>query len=245
MAKQFNRAVRKKIKQCFYLLGLDISRKPQIDSLKKMLDYQKINLVLDIGANKGQYAIRLREMGYKKKIISFEPLSQVYPKLLHNSRKDKNWIVAERCLVGEKEGEETINISENFVSSSILQNSSTKALTENSPRARFVGSEKVKMHRLDTLLPKYMKKENNILLKLDVQGYEDNVLKGAKKILPKIRGIQLECSLVRLYKGEILLEQMIKKIKKMGFKLWDLIPEFRNYKSGRLMQTDCIFFRED
>lgn len=73
------------------------------------------------------------------------------------------------------------------------------------------------MHKIENIFSDKLLENANVFLKIDVQGYEDNILKGAKEILPKIKGIQLECSLIKMHEGEILLEEIIRKIKSMGF----------------------------
>jgi FkbM family methyltransferase len=79
----------------------------------------KIDTLLDIGANAGQYASSMRELGYAHKIISFEPLSSAYGKLKRKAKGDDNWFVNNHAL-GDKDGKAVINVSGNSVSSSIL-----------------------------------------------------------------------------------------------------------------------------
>ena len=85
---------------------------------------------------------------------------------------------------------------------------------------------------------------NNILLKIDVQGFEREVLKGAEKILPIITAVQLELSLTELYVGETLFDFYIDLFNKMGFVLWDIQPGFRDPKTGRLLQFDGTFIKK-
>ena len=86
--------------------------------INEFLKKNSINTVLDVGANKGQYALSLRRFGYKKKIISFEPGLKAYSKLLNISKKDKRWKVYERIGLGDKKKSIKLNISKNSVSSS-------------------------------------------------------------------------------------------------------------------------------
>src|ERR1700710_457969 len=84
----------------------------------QLLNQLGIDLVLDIGANLGQYTKALFAHGFAGNVISFEPVSDVYSKLLIKSKSLKNWTIYERCAVGEQAGETEINVSENYESSS-------------------------------------------------------------------------------------------------------------------------------
>ncbi len=231
----------------FRKLGFNITRAKygsyNEEPITKLLRHHEINLVLDIGANTGQYASSLISSGYNGQIVSFEPQTAAHDELTRKAGSYPNWKVAERCAIGEKDGETEIHISKNSVSSSVLP--ILKAHTEAEPSAGFTRSEKVKMHKLDTLAGRYITPESRVFAKIDVQGYQEQVLKGAAKTLLKISGMQLECSLTKLYEGEAGFVETIEKAGKLGFELHDIMPGFRNNKTGRLLQADCVFFRQE
>ena len=250
--------IRNSLKRIFRLFGLEITAYSQnaferaraldrkaVDegsrNFLKLLITHDIDLVLDVGANTGDWAKRLFETGYEGRIVSFEPLSLAYEELVKKSKSNPEWAVAQRCALGDTNGEAMINIAGNSESSSILPmlNSHIDA----APRAAYVGSERVKVCRLDTIAPVYLRDSRNPFLKIDVQGYEKKVLGGAGLILPQIKGLQLEISLVPLYDGETLFEDMLKEIKSLGFELWRVSPGFYDYRSGRMLQVNCEFFR--
>jgi len=212
-------------------------------NLVKLLKYHKVTKVFDVGANTGQYAEALFDVGYTGKIISFEPLTEAYKILLQKKNKYKNWQIAERCAIGEQDKEISINISDNLVSSSILPMVDDQAKYELG--TQYIGKETVQMFRLDTIYPKYIENEDILFLKMDVQGYEKFVLTGSEKLLGLLIGIQLECSLVPLYEGEMLFIDTIKDLESKGFTLYEIIPGISDHKfSGRLLQVDCIFFKD-
>ena len=212
-------------------------------NLMKLLKYYNINKIFDIGANTGQYAETLFNNGYTGKIVSFEPFSKAYNTLLLKKNKNKQWIIAERCAIGEEDKEIFINISKNLVSSSILP--ILDSHLKYAPESQYFDTEKVPMFKLDTVYPKYIEKDDIIFIKLDVQGYEKFVLMGSEKLLGYVKGIQLECSLIPLYEGEMLFTETIKNIESKGFTLCEIIPGFSDQASGKLLQVDCIFFKED
>lgn len=208
----------------------------------KMLTFNEIDLVLDVGGNVGQFASHLFEIGYQGKVVSFEPLSSAYEQLLANSQSNDSWSVAERCAIGDYHGEIEINIAGNSESSSILP--ILPSHTDAASKSAYVGSERVKILKLSEIATSYLEKSQATLLKIDTQGYEDKVLEGAKEIMPQIKGIHLELSLIPLYDGQMLFEEMLNKIQKMGFSFYDLSPGFSDYRTGRLLQVMGTFFRD-
>lgn len=133
--------------------------------------------------------------------------------------------------LGNEEGEKFINIASNYVSSSILKMSDIliKAATE----TVYMCTEKIYITKLDNIVGKYLKINNNIFLKIDAQGYELQVIEGASKILPKIKGMQIELSLVHLYEGQSLYHNMLDYIINLGFELYDILPVFSDKKKWK------------
>ncbi|MDP2231493.1 FkbM family methyltransferase [Methylotenera sp.] len=209
--------------------------------LFKLLDFHKIDTVIDVGANDGGYGKALRRGGYSDAILSFEPLESAHVKLVHASRGDVAWEIAPRMAIGSSNGEIEINVAGNSYSSSILPMQSLhEALV---PQSRYVGTEKVPLNRLDAVAHPFIEQSNNLLLKIDTQGYELPVLEGAESLLKRVRGIQLEMSLVPLYEGQMLYKETIDWLEAKGFELWSVMPGFVDRTSGRMLQMDGVFFR--
>ena len=87
----------------------------------RVLTKFNINLVIDIGANTGQFAQKIKDFGYKKEILSFEPMASAYKQLLKNSKNSESWKTLNKGF-SNKSGKKILNISKNSVSSSILNN---------------------------------------------------------------------------------------------------------------------------
>jgi FkbM family methyltransferase len=198
-----------------------------------------IDLVLDGGANTGQFARQCRAAGYSGKILSFEPSASAHAVLLRSAASDPLWTVADRMALGAANGETEINIAVNSYSSSILP--MLDAHRSAAPNSAYLQKERVPLRRLDDVLAATVPGHNNIFLKLDVQGYESHVLAGATQVLAHSVAVQLEMSLIPLYEGETLMPQMHANLAALGFALWDLEPSFRDPASGRLLQVDGIF----
>lgn len=227
-------------------VGLDLHRykleNSHIGRLVTMLARNKINLVFDVGANIGQFAQSLRRAGYTGHIVSFEPLSSAHSILFRASRKDSLWKIAPRVAIGEGDGEIDIHISANSVSSSALPMLDDHVKAE--LNSAYVGVERARLARLDTLTRDYLWPEAISFLKIDTQGYEDRVLNGASEFLPRVRGVQLELSLVPLYEGQKLFDFLFEHLVSLGFSIWAIWPGFCDPHTGRMLQVDATFFRE-
>jgi FkbM family methyltransferase len=237
---------KQKIKQLLHAIGIEAHRyHPSASPLARLmtsLDAFEIDLVFDIGANEGQFAMELREGGYKSRIISFEPLEKPFDKLSVLSRNDSAWSVHPRCAVGDILGAIDINISENSVSSSILPmlTSHIKA----APQSSYIGHERVPLITVDSVAKGYLREARAPLLKIDTQGYEWQVLDGAMTSLPNIKGVLIELSLLPLYEGQRLWMDYVERLEGAGFVLWSLEPAFIDPTNGRTMQWNGLFFRQ-
>jgi FkbM family methyltransferase len=226
-------------------VGLDVQRYPQSDplhGLSLMLAHLGIDLVLDVGANDGGYARTLRRLGYRHRIISFEPLSEPFARLRSAADGDDGWDVV-RCAVGDVEGEIVVHVAGNDgASSSVLP--MLESHLQAAPAAAYVSDEKVSLHPLDTLVGDRVEGAR-CFLKMDVQGFERAVLDGASALLSggHVLGVQAEMSLAPLYEGSMLWRETVDRMTDAGYELASLVPGFTDPTSGRLLQADGVFVR--
>ena len=206
-----------------------------------MLRTHNVNLIFDVGANAGQFGVLLREIGFDGKIISFEPLSDAREILLNISKNDPLWQIALQTAIGEENGEIEIQIAGNSQSSSVLDMLDTHVRA--APDSKYIGKEKVALRTLDSIAPDYMDSNSIAFIKIDTQGYETQVMNGAKKLMSQIVGLQVEISLVPLYKGQCLFDEMLKKLKNDGFELWSISSVLSDPNTAQLLQVDATFFR--
>lgn len=174
-------------------------RKRRFDLIKSphlgdFLASRDCDLVIDVGANRGQSGQRLRELGYRGRIVSFEPVESAYRQLA--AQADSGWQTFHMAL-GAAPGEATINVSVDSVFSSI------KPLAEDTERlfsiARTVHTETIRIERLDDMLRDIPGQRP--FLKIDVQGFEQEVLAGAPETLSRAIGLMIEIPVTRLYQG--------------------------------------------
>jgi len=205
------------------------------------MNHYGIDLVFDVGANSGQFAQHLRYVGYQGRIVCFEPLREPYIQLLKLAKNDQQLVCAPRMAIGDIDGEIIINVAANLESSSVL--TVMDRHLDGEPLARPIGRETVPIQRLDTVCPEYFQNYSKPFLKIDVQGYEPQVLAGAVELLPKLVGLQLELSISPLYEGECGYREMVDLVEGSGFTLHDINPCYSEPSTGRTFQVDAIFFR--
>ncbi len=225
--------------------GLDLVDYPEVKphwrNLVRLLSAHGVDLVLDVGANVGQYAGHLRAAGYSGRIVSFEPLSAAHAALAEAAAADPDWTVAPRMALGESDGQATINVSNESDMSSFL--AIRADFLDSSPTSRTVGAETVAMARLESVFGDYAGPDARVFLKIDTQGYERQVLAGAGASLTRIAGLQLELSLIPLYEGEETWRAMIDRLAALNFAPYQFIPGYFSRHLVRMLQIDGVFFR--
>lgn len=232
--------IKNAVRQLFNAGGFDLHRSNS-RQLCRALNQFGVDLVLDVGANVGQFASGLRSAGYQGEIVSFEPLSFAWQTLEDAASHDARWQVHLRSAIGDHDGECMINIAGNSVSSSVLpMMESHSSAAEGSA---YVGSEPVPIFKLDSVAPKYLENAHRPFLKIDTQGFEWQVLDGAGETLPLVQGILCELSLVPLYESQRLWMDIIRRLENDGFALWSIHRGFTDSRDGRLLQIDATFFR--
>jgi FkbM family methyltransferase len=218
--------------------GVEIHKTPiKIGGIRRQLirDFH-IDLVIDGGANTGQWAGSVKKEFSELEIWSFEPTKKAFSGLKRNSSSlAKSWKIFNLGL-GDTRGEFEINIASNLAeSSSILSpNSNTSYLY---PDLVFSEKESIKVILLDDLISE--SKNRSVYLKLDVQGYESRVFAGARKILKNTKVIEFESSFTPLYSGEKAHHPLVAELMENGFVPW-FITLPHSDKIGRAYAVDTI-----
>ena len=172
--------------------------------------------------------------------MSFEPQVDAYRALEEACAADVRWDCV-RLALGDENRDRAINIAGNSQSSSFLPMLDRHA--DAAPQSRYGGTEVVAVRRLDAVFDDLCRAEEVVFLKLDVQGYEKRVLDGAAGVLDRIPLIQMELSLVPLYLGETLLEEMISILRRLDYDPVSIAQGFADPRSGHLLQVDVVFER--
>jgi FkbM family methyltransferase len=240
--------VKRVLKRFFRVCGLEVRRLRGSNSdhqvLKDVLRASGAEVILDIGANLGQFALLAFEVGFRGSVVSFEAQPEVHRALTARAAAHAGpakWIVAPCSALGSTSGTVEMNISENSLSSSLLPMRREHA--EAAPSSRYISKRQVKLERLDDAAARVVPPDASLFMKIDTQGYEREVLDGASGLLGRTVAIQVELSLVSLYEHAPSLVEMVMYLEDRGFQMFGLVPVFRDDRDGRLLQVDGVFIR--
>jgi FkbM family methyltransferase len=219
---------------------IDFYKRSALARRMRLIERLGIDLVLDVGANTGQYARGLRRAGYQGRIVSFEPLAGAFSRLARSAERDRRWSVVNQAL-GARDHEVTLHVSGDSRASSILP-----MLPLHRDVASYfakVGEERITVRKLDSVWSDHVPAGSKTYLKIDTQGSEKQVLAGAARSLAKVRAIQIEISIVPLYQGTLLLPEVLRSMEKKGFVLMSLEYGFCHPETAQMYQVDGIFAR--
>jgi FkbM family methyltransferase len=201
--------------------------------LKKL----EISTVLDIGSNIGQFAISFNSAMPKAKIFSFEPIPECFRELQKNIENIPN-ITAFNIGLGDFSGDLEFEENEHTMSSSFLK--MTSLHKQAFPHTTSSKLTKVKVEKLDSFAEKIII-NRPLLIKLDVQGYEEQVIKGGENIISQAAIIIVETSFTTLYEEQPLFKDIYDLLKKRGFSYAGSFEDLRDPTSGEILQEDSIF----
>lgn len=201
------------------------------------------DLVLDVGANAGQYGVEIRRGGYAARIISFEPASETFARLHEATQSDPLW-TARQLALGSAPDTAILNVAANEgKSSSFLDQRDTSFGT--TATMRYVGTETVEVSTLQAVGPEVASEQDRIVLKVDVQGLELEVLEGAGSFLDHVQAIETELSLYPMYEDQPDWRRLCDRTEELGFAFFAVDPGYSDPKSGRLVEMDGLFVREE
>ena len=208
--------------------------------LRALLDFLKIDCVLDVGANIGQYHDFLRDkVLYCGPIVSFEPVRRHIDLLRDRARADGAWHI-EGYALGAEDGNLPINVMVSDQFSSFLQPDNS-CLHDYDRLNVPCHVENVAVRTLDVVLPALQEKLGfrRPYLKLDTQGFDLEVLQGGRHCLPEMRALQTEASVIGIYKGMPGYMDTLRYLSEHGFDVTGFYPVSRD-RSLRLVEFDCV-----
>ena len=193
--------------------------------------------ILDIGANDG-FSVRLfRQIFPQATILSFEPLADCFRKVetaLQDCPPGRAW----NCALGDIEETTTIHRSEFSPSSSLLP--MDELHRSEFPQTSRATEERIQVRRLDDLKPE-LGLQTPLLVKIDVQGFEDRVIQGGSATLQLAAAIVVELSAYTLYKGQATFSGVHSQLEQLGFVFCGTIDQMHSPKDGRILQFDGLF----
>lgn len=195
-----------------------------------------IQTIMDIGANTGKYAYTMSEVFPEAQIYSFEPLPECYHELCRRMANVKRF-TAYNIGLGSKSGTSTFFRNKYSSASSFLP--MTQVHKQAFPQTKEAFSEQSRIVRLDDIAHELVIKEP-LLVKIDVQGYEMQVLEGGMSVIQKASIIILETSFEALYEDQSLFHDLYLYLESWGFHFSGIIEQHRG-GDGRILQADSIF----
>jgi FkbM family methyltransferase len=226
-------------------LGFDVRRLHRVEELPnhlaRILSSRPFELVVDVGAHVGQFGMLMRSLGYTGDILSFEPVSATFSRLSAAAAFDKQW-VTQKVALGSEPGSMAINITARTTFSSFLPINSTgrSAFGE---MVAIKDTETVDVKTLDRVLAELSYDgARNIFLKLDTQGYDQEVIEGSAKTLPVVTALLSEVSVRPIYDGMVHWTDAISAYERLGFEVTGLFPVIRD-SAMRVVEFDCVMTR--
>lgn len=234
-------AMTDRLQSLFHRAGLHLGRYRYTltGARDAMLRGGEIDLVIDVGAHIGEYGRSLRAAGYRGEILSFEPIAEHFEQLLATTAGDDAWHCLNRAG-GASVGTATINVSANDGHSSSLLDM-TPTHERAAPGSHRSHTQTIEVTSVDRAVSDRFEQSRNAYLKADTQGYEPEVLAGAKETLRRCRAVELELSLTSIYEDQLLLGEMVEVMRTKGFMPTHLEPEFIDPQSGELLCVNGLF----
>jgi FkbM family methyltransferase len=237
------KAVTHPIRKFLNSLGYEVVKlQDSLTTIKVGNWLQKLNIetILDIGSNEGQFIDTISKTLPDAQFYAFEPISVCYNQLLQNTKHLR--VKPFNCGLSDINGTTEINVSTNLVSSSIL---GMKDLHKNLyPESTYMKKEVITLKRLDDVLENEQL-DRNILIKIDVQGYEQKVLSGAIKSVKTAAVVIIETSFEPLYNGQWLFDNVYTYFTNAQFRFMGFADQSLSKKSGIPLYADAIFVRQD
>ena len=206
-----------------------------------LLAQYDVDCVLDVGANRGQFGRRLREAGFRGRIVSFEPVPATAAELRERAAPDPDWVV-HACALGAQDGTTTMHVVPGTLSS---VRAPTAFGARRYRRLRDPQPVEVPVRRLDGLLDEALAglAARRPYLKLDTQGYDLEVFAGLGDRTADLVGLQSEVALLRIYDGMPRLPEALATYEAAGFEVTGLFPVSRESRTARVLEFDCVMAR--
>ncbi len=249
----FAEDMRAKVRKLLKKLGLDVkfvtsdqktrerhAREKAVKRWRFIASYSP-KMILDIGANVGQFASIARQIVRDAHIVSFEPLADCCRQLRSQEERLQPLTVV-HAAVGETDGVMMINRNASSPSSSLLP--MHQRHHEELPHTAQSTTEKVCVRRLDDVFDE-LNVAFPLIVKIDVQGYTLPVLMGGRKTIRQAAAVIAEISTTTLYEGEATFDQVYQVMSSLNFDFGGTVDQWVSKQDGSVLQMDCLFVNRD
>lgn len=235
--------LKNKIRKGVNLLGFDLIRLHRAPK-RTLLGLSRLNIgtIIDVGANEGQFARMVSGIFPKAELYCFEPLEDPFRKLSAWAQSQNGRVRCFQLALGDQEGEAEMHLHEQHTPSSSLL-ASTAVCHRLYPQTRAESITRVRVSTLDEALKDALgRMPRELLLKLDVQGFEDRVLRGGGRTLSQCRAVLLEVCLDPLYEGQADFFALAQLLHAAGFRYAGNFDQAYG-EDGRVVYLDALFVR--
>jgi FkbM family methyltransferase len=197
-----------------------------------------------VGAHSGEYFQMLSDIGYTGRVVSFEPVQENFSALRRKARGQARWHLRKVAL-GAEAATKAINVYKGSVFNSFLDASQYGSERFGSMVDR-IGSETVRVVRLDSVFADCIKglESPRVFLKMDTQGWDMEVLRGASGVLDQIIGLQSELPARQCYEGMVPYTEALEQCSGLGFEVTGIFPVARDKDNLRIVEFDCVMLRQ-
>lgn len=208
-----------------------------------------IDCVLDVGANIGQFHEFLRlHVGYAGRVVSFEPVREMFDGLREAARAEPSWSVHPLAL-GDRDGTAEIRVMAERTLSSLLPPNEEKLRAMGYEKylreTQVARTEQIALRRLDAIFPEVVPVDAaRVFMKTDTQGYDMSVVRGASGCLERLPAIQVELPVREVYRGAPDYLHSLAELGSMGYELTGLFPVQRD-ATLRIVNVDAVLVRRD
>lgn len=211
-----------------------------LEQLLWILRERDVQVVLDVGANTGQFAVRLRRAGYRGRIESFEPVPETAAALREAANEDPRWRVHELAL-GEEDGTAVINVTPGTLSSLLAPSEYGRQWSR---KMRQVREQEIQVRRLDSLWDEVVGADAGaVFLKMDTQGFDLQAFRGAGERVAELAGLQSEAALLTLYEGMPRLPELLAEYEAAGFDTSGIYTISVERPTQRVIEVDLLMVR--
>lgn len=216
------------------------------EHLAWLLRELEVTCVLDVGANRGQFAQRLRRSGYTGRIVSFEPVAHVAEELRRSASGDPGWLVHQVAL-GEESGSSAIHVASGPATTSSLLDASEFGRDTFPGLATEDHVEEIRVRRLDEVWDDAVAglDDPRVFLKMDTQGSDLATLRGAGDRVHEIVGLQSEVACVPIYEGMPRLPEQLLEYEAAGFEISGMFPVTMHAPTMRTIEFDMLMVRPE
>jgi FkbM family methyltransferase len=213
------------------------------EHLAFVFDRYRVDCAIDVGANAGDYAAELRRMGYRGRLLAFEPIPELAERIRARAAGDTAWSVHAIAL-GRHTGTAALNVTRQDVFTS-LREPALYAGQRFGASADVMRRVPVSVRRLEDVLDEMLGPSSaaRCFVKIDTQGTDLDVFAGLGRWTDRVVALQSELAAIPIYAGVPRMSEALATFEAAGFELSGLFPVSRDETTGRVIELDCVMVR--